>query len=314
MMSIFWVFILFISVFSCDGFVVKSPSPSTALTSRLHRVTTSSNTRTTTSRSLANNNDGIPNVPFFATESFSTDNNIPTVTTRLPLGTLLDSRDYIFCTRTNVRSYEWTRSEVENLWQDLVSVCFMDSETKYDFELSQIILVPMEWDQSALGLGARYDVYDGQQRLVTLCLLLAAIQQSLQQSEQGQADVDMEAVIQEISNMLHPARARKQDVCRMELNPRDNVVFQQILKHDDVTLTSPTHERMWQNYQVLLNNCVTTQSTEQNIQLLDFLLEHVYLLVCVPETSRIARNIVMGQNKGMNNEPIDDFKGIVSFR
>ena len=310
----FWVFILFVSILSCDAFVVKSPSLSTTLT-RLHRVErSSSTTRTTTSRGLANNNDGLPNVPFFASEAISTDNNIPTVTTRLPLGTLLDSRDYIFCTRTNVRSYEWTRSEVENLWQDLVSVCFMDTETKYDFELSQIILVPMEWDRSALGLGARYDVYDGQQRLVTLCLLLAAIQQSLQQSEQGQSDVDMEAVIQEISNMLHPTRARKDDVWRMELNLRDNVVFQQILKHTDVTLTSPTHERMWQNYQVLLNNCVSTQSIEQNIQLLDFLLEHVYLLVCVPETSRIARNIVMGQNKGMNNEPIDDFKGIVSFR
>lgn len=39
------------------------------------------------------------------------------------------------------------------------------------------------------------------------------------------------------------------------------------------------------------------------------------VLVCIPETSRIARNIVMSQGrKGMDNEAIDDFKGLVCFR
>lgn len=44
-------------------------------------------------------------------------------------------------------------------------------------------------------------------------------------------------------------------------------------------------------------------------------MERVYLLVCIPETSRIARNIVMSQGrKGMDNEAVDDFKGLVCFR
>jgi hypothetical protein len=48
-----------------------------------------------------------------------------------------------------------------------------------DYELSQIVVVPTsDWDLNELGLGNRYDVYDGQQRLVTLNLLLAGLRDS----------------------------------------------------------------------------------------------------------------------------------------
>ncbi len=56
-------------------------------------------------------------------------------------------------------------------------------------------------------------------------------------------------------------------------------------------------------------------TTRERLRLLDYIVERVYLLVCIPETSRIARNIVMSQGrKGMDNEPVDDFKGLVCFR
>jgi len=50
------------------------------------------------------------------------------------------------------------------------------------------------------------------------------------------------------------------------------------------------------------------------VKFLDYLVENVYMLVCIPESSTIARSLVMSQGKGKDNEPIDDFKGLVCFR
>ena len=72
--------------------------------------------------------------------------------------------------------------EVDDLLDDLTdsSIGFglesSSSEKKpIDYELSQITLVPTEWDQQMYGIGARFDVYDGQQRLVTMCLIFSAL-------------------------------------------------------------------------------------------------------------------------------------------
>jgi hypothetical protein len=103
-----------------------------------------------------------------------------------------------------------------------------------DFELSQICLVPTsDWDPNAFGLGCRYDVYDGQQRLVTLNLLLAALRDSFQdearESQGGKRGVALEATANEIANMLKPTRVRKGDVLRITLRKRDNVLLEKIL-------------------------------------------------------------------------------------
>ena len=114
--------------------------------------------------------------PFFA--SFDTiESGSKTVTTRLPIGTLFESRDYIFTTGNNIRGYEWKVKEVDDLLDDLTdsSVGFGPEPAPIDYELSQITLVPTEWDQQKYGIGARFDVYDGQQRLVTVCLIFSAL-------------------------------------------------------------------------------------------------------------------------------------------
>jgi len=115
-----------------------------------------------------------------------------TVTLRLPLGTIFDGRDYVFVTESNVRSYEWTTREADLLMDDLIDAASLGGggvggggggagqvHPVSDYELSQIVIVPTsDWDSNALGLGNRYDVYDGQQRLVTLNLLLAGLRDS----------------------------------------------------------------------------------------------------------------------------------------
>jgi hypothetical protein len=263
-----------------------------------------------------------------------------------------------------------------------------------DYELSQIVIVTTsDWDSNAYGIGSRYDVHDGQQRLVTLNLLLASLRDSfLVEANElhrggnggmmggGKRAVALFATAQEIAGMLMPTKVRKLDVRRITLRKRDNVLLEQILmggsttkqdndddddddensaddmeveedrgvnnngniyggEEDPLTsvLPSETHQysqmstkqkslllsnlspansRIFHNF-VHLSKRLSTLSTRERLRLLDYIVERVHLLVCVPETSRIARNIVLnqqGRRKGMDNEPIDDFKGLVCFR
>ena len=77
---------------------------------------------------------------------------------------------------------------------------------------------------------------------------------------------------------------------------------------------SAPNARIFHNF-VHLSEKLVPLTTRERLRLLDYVVERVHLLVCVPETSRIARNIVMSQGrKGMDNEPVDDFKGLVCFR
>ena len=318
-----------------------------------------------------------------------------TVTLRLPLGTLFDGRDYIFVTESNVRGYEWTTKETDILLDDLMDAALgtlggMSEEDTVaatititskqeqqststtiptptpppalitDYELSQIVLVPTsDWNSNKLGLGNRYDVYDGQQRLVTLNLLLAGLRNSfsieaneLMSSSSstttttttttdlgkgGKRAVALAATAHEISSMLLPRKVRKEDVLRITLRKRDNVLLKKILIGDDndeveddedddvdnniingednnsiqtssymnmstkqkstlLSSLSSANTRIFQNF-VHISNRLSTLSTRERLRLLDYIVERVYLLVCIPETSRIARNIVMSQGR-----------------
>ena len=257
------------------------------------------NSKTSTSllSSQSSSLENINSLPFFAAPAFvatsstssSSSSSTPqsaTVTTRIPLGTLFDGRDYIFVTESNVRGYEWSIKETDVLLDDLMDAALFGNlgsgggsgtdngsvspsptstpTSTTDYELSQIVLVPTsDWDSNLLGLGNRYDVYDGQQRLVTLNLLLAGLRNAFQyeaaelltkSSSQNTSDgnendsqsgssgsgggkraVALAATANEISGMLMPTKVRKENVMRITLRKRDNVLLQQILMgdHDD---------------------------------------------------------------------------------
>lgn len=338
----------------------------------------------------------LSSVPFFAASSSSTQqagsaSTTATVTLRLPLGTIFDGRDYIFVTESNVRSYEWTIREADLLMDDLIDAASLGGDGAggviegvgqiiqpvMDYELSQIVVVPTsDWNSNEFGLGNKYDVHDGQQRLVTLSLILAGLRDIFRREAEdlnargglgGKKAVALAATAHEISGMLMPAKVRKSDVLRITLRRRDNVLLERILigsvddndakadrdidvdddiiaggessmftaslpemamisykyhqmsTKDKTTLLSslsPANSRIFHNF-VHLTNRLVSLTTRERLRLLDYIVERVHLLVCIPETSRIARNIVLsqqGRRKGMDNEPIDDFKGLVCFR
>ena len=112
---------------------------------------------------------------------------------------------------------------------------------------------------------------------------------------------------------------------RIELHKRDNEVLNHILKGDyeqvaQIRESKAKLSKLTKPNQQILSNFETLESRLQFLDksellgLLDFIIEKVYLLVCVPESPVIARNIVMSQGKGKDNEVIDDFKGLVCFR
>ena len=202
-------------------------------------------------------------------------------------------------------------------------------------------------------------------------LLLASLRDSFQLEASTSSSLDggggnnkrsvaLKATANEISSMLLPRKVRKEDVKRITLRKRDNVLLEKILVHnldhedddedgdDDEqqqqqeedstnkaatlppsntwsklspkqksTLRTPlsnANTRIFHNF-IHLTKRLSLLTTRERLRLLDYIVERVYLLVCIPETSRIARNIVMSQGrKGMDNEAVDDFKGLVCFR
>ncbi len=223
------------------------------------------------------------------------------------------------------RGYEWTTKVAEELLDDFIDASrgYLDLDdpeskiaTRQDYELSQIVLVPMEWDKELYGLGNRYDVFDGQQRLVSLCLIFASLREAFE------GDDDMEETVRELSNMLNPPKVRKADIPRIQLHKRDNQILSQILKNElkafgeiykDVSKLTRANRCILRNYEKFCSR-IKELDFDERVQLLDFMIENVHLLVCIPESSVIARNLVTAQGKGMDNEPIDDFKGLVCFR
>ena len=131
----------------------------------------------------------------------------------------------------------------------------------------------------------------------------------------------MEDTAMELRNMLSPTKTRKDDILRIELHRRDNKVLSHILKNEleelksikDVKSLTRANRRILENYR-RFDSRISKMSLEERVKLLDFMVEDVHLLVCIPETNVIARNLVTAQRKGMDNEPIDDFKGLVCFR
>jgi len=59
---------------------------------------------------------------------------------------------------------------------------------------------------------------------------------------------------------------------------------------------SKANQRIIENFDYI-NNRFASFSKDDLLALLDFVVEKVYLLVCIPKTASIARNIVVGQGK-----------------
>lgn len=246
---------------------------------------------------------------------------------RVPLCAIFNrERDFLFSTRKNMRRYEWGDDEVESLWSDLNEQLADGGE----FELGQVIVFKEEQTTN----GTLFEVHDGQQRLVTLCLLYAAIRDRFlaiaadpSVADADQAEAREEAA--EISLKLRPKRIKRYtDVVRVQLRHSDGPAFERILRGADAEVdTAPpaagrlngavaaggaVEQRVLANFAYFAKR-MAARSREEMVRLHELLDDRMFLFLSQPTTVRIARQLVLSQNKGKDLEPIDIFKATVAF-
>jgi hypothetical protein len=130
----------------------------------------------------------------------------------LGLGSVL--RSYQLEVPPNQREYSWTEREVSQLLQDFTKA--MSEEGSYF--LGTVVTIPRS-DDGAL------EVVDGQQRLATTAILLAAIRDYLATVE------DEDVLVESINNEFLTGidRARRTRAAKLKLNIDDNDLFNQII-------------------------------------------------------------------------------------
>jgi hypothetical protein len=163
----------------------------------------------------------------------------------------------------------------------------------------------------------RAQVHDGQQRLVSLCLFMAAMRDSLLLWGK-----DFEEDAKDVSDAIFPQKPRRKPVDRIKLREKNNEILRHILRRNSPEFILPnlkSRKNMGESEKLILEayeyflQRIGELGPDKAIELLTNAMEKVYLLVCIPSSTRIARNIVMGLGKGKNLEPVDEFKGMVCF-
>lgn len=149
---------------------------------------------------------------------------------QLGLGGIL--RGYQLVVPPNQREYAWGEREVLNLFQDFAKA-ISDNESSYF--LGTIVTVPR-----AMGT---LEVIDGQQRLATTAILLAAIRDYLRVSEP--------VIAEDIENgfLTGIDRAKRERIPKLRLNLDDNEFFRaHVLAGESVEPTRSSHERLAQAF------------------------------------------------------------------
>ena len=151
-------------------------------------------------------------------------------------------------------------------------------------------------------------VHDGQQRLVSLCLFMAAMRDNLLLWGD-----DFAEDAKDVSVSIFPVKARRKSVDRIKLREKNNELLSHILnKLDTEGSNSPelilpnlkSRKNMVESEKLILEayehflQRIRELGPDKAIELLTNALEKVYLLVCIPANIRIARSMVMGLGRG----------------
>lgn len=147
------------------------------------------------------------------------------------LGTIL--KHYFVAVPLNQRDYAWEDENVKQLYDDFAGAISADEE----HFVGSIVTIPK--GKNAL------EVVDGQQRLATTALLLAAIREHLQA-------IDEPELVQSVSTYLADIdRKAKAEVPKLKLNVDDNDLFAQLITKG--TVTGPgkrdSHKKLIKAYQ-----------------------------------------------------------------
>lgn len=127
------------------------------------------------------------------------------------------------------REYSWKTKEVNQLLEDLAGAKL----DRRDYFLGTIVTIGAEGSSSAL------EVVDGQQRLTTVTLILAAIRNHLIKHGTGKSAIIVESIDNDFLSTID--RAKGERVPKLTLNIDDNDFFTALMaSRGDFTKITPT--------------------------------------------------------------------------
>ena len=203
----------------------------------------------------------------------------------------------------NQRDYSWTEALVTKLFKDL-SKAIADGEQTYF--LGTIVTIPRP--------DGTLEVVDGQQRLATTALLLAAIRDHLAQSE----PVLFEAINNEFLTGID--RTKRERVPRIRLNVDDNDLFGWLIARSsngvEPTASKESHRLLKQAHELAaqhVKNIVATLEPKDHGDLLNSwvsFLEHnaVVVLVRVPSGANAYKMFETLNDRGLRTSQADLIK------
>lgn len=204
------------------------------------------------------------------------------------------------------RPYAWTKEETETLFDDLLD--FFNSEKEDNYFLGSIVLVKEEGKPQA-------KVIDGQQRLTTLSILIAAIASMLY----GNIRDNCCSYLYEPGNELEGLKPMP----RLHLRAKDNDFFNKYIQNlklsELIALNSkdlPNESQMHikENCALLLQKIKSTFGNDETkiANFCRFLVTRCYLVtVCTDSEQSAFRIFSVMNSRGLNLMPIDIIKSKV---
>lgn len=186
--------------------------------------------------------------------------------------------------------YVWTVEQVDRLFDDLYDAFLHDREEIYF--LGSIVLIKVEENSSA-------DVIDGQQRLTTLTILLAALAGQFG----GELRTDMQNHICELGCSAEGLKPKP----RLWLQEADRAFFadlvsalqlDHLLSHDPVQLRNESQRNIQANARLLLERLKNTfgDDVDELCAFGAFLMQRCFLVAIATPTLRSSARILSVQN------------------
>lgn len=214
--------------------------------------------------------------------------------------------DYAFSIPPYQRPYAWTTEQARELIDDLLWSVQAEPgpiEKTSPYFLGSIVLIKVESLPPA-------DVVDGQQRLTTLTILLAAIRANLPADRAS----DVTPLLYEKGNAIKGTKDR----FRLQLRERDREFFQRYVQREDgfqalLELTPETDsQKNIQENARLLNERVMELTERQRLDLAQFIVTRCYLVVVsTPDLDAAYRIFSVLNSRGLDLAPTDILKADV---
>lgn len=217
------------------------------------------------------------------------------------------SDDYVFRIPGYQRPYAWTTEQARELFEDLTGFMLADGGLVEDmppYFLGSIVLIKDDASPHA-------DVVDGQQRLTTLTILLAAIRASVNPKHAA----EVTPLIYERGSAIRGT----QDRFRLTLRERDSDFFQSYVQREDGFATllqlkdsvSDSQTNIRANAQLFADR-LEKLSEEERIRLAQFIVTRCYLVVVsTPDLDSAYRIFSVLNSRGLDLSATDILKAQV---